>query len=60
MVLLSLLNGLHYEGQISLRRKGKEWFEYLATSQKKMKYWYGYYEVLSSCVIDGVLVIYVE
>lgn len=60
MVVKTLLNGLHYEGQLSLRRKTKHWFDYLSTAQSKMKILYGNCEVIRSCVIDGVLVIYVE
>lgn len=61
MVVKTLLDGLHYEGQLSLRRKTKDWFEYLAAgSQAKIKYKYGYYEVDRTCIIDNVLVIYVK
>lgn len=62
MVVKMLLSGLKYEGQLSLRRKipGK-WYEYLtADNQDKMIDKYGYYVVIRSCIIDGVLVIYVE
>lgn len=61
MVVYKLLDGLNYEGQLSLRRKTNDWFEYLAAgSQAKMKYRYGYYEVERTCIIDNVLVIYVK
>lgn len=61
MIVKKLLDGLHYEGQLSLRRKTRDWFDYLAAySQKEMKYKYGYYEVERACIIDNVLVIYVE
>ena len=60
MVVKTLLNGLHYDGQLSLRRNTKHWFDYLSASQSQMKNWYGNCEVIRSCIIDGVLVIYVE
>jgi hypothetical protein len=61
MIVKTLLDGLHYDGQLALRRKTKNWYDYLAAGdQTKMKYKYGYYEVERACIIDGVLVIYVE
>ena len=42
------------------RRKTKHWFDYLSASQSQMVNWYGNCEVIRSCIIDGVLVIYVE
>lgn len=60
MVVKTLLNGLHYEGQLSLRRKTKHWFDYLGATQSEIKSLFGGCEVIRSCIIDGVLVIYVE
>lgn len=60
MMVKSLLNGLKYEGQLSLRHKTKNWFEYLSTQQEEIKILFGSFKVIQSCIIDGVLVIYVE
>lgn len=60
MTLLHLLENLHYEGQISLRRKTKRWFEYLSASQSHMIRCYETCEVVHSCIIDSTLVLYVE
>lgn len=61
MVVKTLLDGMRFKGQVSLRRKGNDWFEYLAGgSPSSVVKRCGYYTVLSSCIIDGNLVIYVE
>ncbi len=61
MVVKTLLKDMNFEGQVSLRRKGKQWFEYVAGgSPASVVKRCGYYTVLKTCIIDGVLVIYVE
>ena len=57
MTLGVLLNGLLYDGQISVRRKTKHWFEYVCSSQERMHRLYADCVVVKSCIIDNVLVI---
>lgn len=61
MVVKTLLANMHFEGQVLLRHKGKCWFEYIAGgSPASVMKRCGYYTVLRTCIIDGVLVLYVE
>lgn len=61
MVVVTLLRAMNFDGQVSIRRKGKDWFEYLGGgSPMRVCRRCGYYEVVRTCIIDGVLVVYVE
>ena len=61
MVVKTLLTGMKFEGTVSVRRKTKEWFDYIGGgSPAHVIYRYAYYEIVSSCIIDGILILYVE
>ena len=61
MDLKTLLSNMHFDGQVSVRRRGDDWFEYVfGGSSVKVSRFCGYYTVVSTCIIDGILVIYVE
>lgn len=60
MLVSVLLEGLCFEGKISIRRSGKGWFEYLAFGySKNLIKRHGCYFVLRSCIIDEHLILYV-
>lgn len=61
MVVKTLLANMRFDGQISVRRKGKDWIEYVSGgSPVRVSKLSGYYTVVSTCIIDGILIIYVE
>ena len=61
MVLKTLLSNMHFDGQVSVRRRGNDWFEYVSGgSPARVSRLCGYYTVVSTCIIDGILIIYVE
>lgn len=61
MTIRELLEGLKFDGRISIRYHGKYWFEYLAFdySEKLIKR-YGDLVVKKSCILDGNLILYVK
>ena len=51
---------MRFDGQVSVRRKGNDWIEYVSGgSPARVSKLCGYYTVVSTCIIDGILIIYV-
>lgn len=60
--LKTLLESMHFEGQVSVRKNDKIYgLTYLGGGTPSYcKKRYGYYIVVGTCIIDNVLVVYVN
>lgn len=61
MLVQILLDGMKFNGNLSIRRKTANGIECIGGGASRIVRWkYGAYNIVSSCLLDGYLILYIE